>query len=70
MTEKEVEYAFPNEFLYDHLLLETRCSRRTATLQDTSDWVFKAFAWAWVPRGIVHAPCRRSHWTVLLQSQG
>lgn len=42
MTEKKVKYAFPNELLYDHLLLKTFYSRRTATLRDTFDWVFKA----------------------------
>lgn len=42
MTEKEVKYDFPNEFLYNHLLCETYYSRRAATLQDTFNWVFQA----------------------------
>lgn len=41
MTEKEVTYDFPNEFLYNHLLFKTCYSRRAATLQDTFNCVFE-----------------------------
>lgn len=42
MTEKEIKYGFPNEFLYNYLLFKTCYSRVAVILQDTFNWIFNA----------------------------